>query len=109
MLKGGLAVGDKSFAGANAQKEGLVAIKLKPLLILVALCQPAFTDVDQVGLHHGVICLQVLHVRLQPADVQRSNPEVSSWGSPGIWIVVDRPCIHPFTFSLGRPGGVYLG
>ena len=101
MLEGGFAEGDKSFARANAHKGGLVTIQLKPELMFLALHQPALTDVDQISLHHGRICCQVLHVRLQSADVERCNPKVSSRSSPGVWVVVERSLVHFFTFGQG--------
>ena len=101
MLEVLFAEGDKSFARANAHKEGLITIQLKPELMFLALHQPALTDVDQISLHHGRICCQVLHVRLQSADVERCNPKVSSRSSPGVWVVVERSLVHFFTFGQG--------
>ena len=70
MLKGLFAVGDEPLAWANAHKERLVAVQLQPGLILLRLCQPGFADVDYVSLQQGVVSCQVVHMRLQPADVE---------------------------------------
>ena len=71
------AVGGKSAAISNADKEGSVPLQLELSCTLLVWLKPSLTQVDDVGLEEGGVDPQVCHVWTKPGNVECSNPDLA--------------------------------
>ena len=89
------AVGDDSTPLPSADKVSSEAIQLEQVCPLLVCGDPGFTQVDDVCLQDVGVNLEVLHVGLQPGDVEGDHPDrVQGVLVPDSWVLVQGPAME---------------